>query len=202
MTTSIVIASYRYGHLAAHCIETVLEQTKKFDKIFFVDDGAGDCTHLPHLYPNVEYVLRETNMGTVRNFQDMLERVTTERCMFLGADNWLRPDTLEKLSESDADIVTYDIMVVGELKNEILRRHPNEVTKQHGAWYWDRNGGHHGSMLYNTKKAQEVGYWSNTPRTLEDLNLYNGMLSRGATVHHVPDAFLYYRRHKENFNPC
>jgi len=50
MTYSVVIASYKYGHLASHCIESVLAQTKPFDKIYFVDDGAGDCGHLRYLY--------------------------------------------------------------------------------------------------------------------------------------------------------
>jgi glycosyltransferase involved in cell wall biosynthesis len=40
---SVVIASYKYGHLAAHCIESVLSQSKMPNTIFFVDDGAMDC---------------------------------------------------------------------------------------------------------------------------------------------------------------
>jgi hypothetical protein len=51
---TVVISSYKYGHLAAHCIESVLCQTKKADKILFVDDGVGDCHHLPKLYPSIE----------------------------------------------------------------------------------------------------------------------------------------------------
>ena len=42
-TITVVIASYQYGHLAAHCIESVLCQSRKPDKILFVDDGVGDC---------------------------------------------------------------------------------------------------------------------------------------------------------------
>lgn len=202
MSTTIIIASYKYGHLAAHAIESVLEQTKPFERILFVDDGVGDCAHLPQHYPEVEFIFREQNLGTVKNFQDMLERVTTKRCMFLGADNWLRADTHELLSHSDADVVTYDIVVCGDRRNEILKRHPDEVDRQYGYWYWDRSGGHHGSMLYNTSKAKAVGYWSGAGRTLEDMHLYNGMIGNGATREHVSQGLLYYRRHRDNFNPC
>lgn len=202
LDSTLVIASYKYGHLAAGAIESALEQTLPFSRILFVDDGVGDCAHLPSIYPEVEYVFRNENMGTVRNFQDMLERVNTGYCMFLGADNWLRPDTLEKLSVSHADIVTYDIVVVGELKREITSRHPQEVVQYMGGYYWDRSAGHHGSMLYKTAKAKEVGYWSAGGRTLEDMNLYNGMIARGATREHIKEGLLYYRRHRENFNPC
>ena len=50
MTYSLVICSYKYGHLAAHAIESALSQSKRFDKIYFVDDGVGDCEHILILY--------------------------------------------------------------------------------------------------------------------------------------------------------
>lgn len=202
MTYTIVICSYKYGALAAHAIESVLAQTKKFDKIFFVDDGVGDCKHLPSIYPEVEYVLRDTNLGTVDNFQDMLNRVTTDYVMFLGADNWLRADTLEILDKNLADVVLYDIMVTGEFKEEILKRHMFEMEKSQGDYYWKRLG-HHGSMLYKTELAKQVGGYNDGygERTLEDLSLFNRLQKAGATTKHVPEALLYYRRHRENFNP-
>ena len=103
---TIVIASYHYGHLAAHCIESILAQTQSPAKVWFVDDGGSDCEHLPELYPELNYVLRTKNLGTVENFQDMLDRVTTEYVRFIGADNWLRADAVEHLSKATTDIVT------------------------------------------------------------------------------------------------
>jgi glycosyltransferase involved in cell wall biosynthesis len=199
---TVVISSYHYGHLASHCIESLLAQTKKPERILFVDDAAGDCGHLPKLYPEVEYVFRETNLGTVDNFHDMLMRVESEYVMFLGADNWLRSDTIELLSKAQSDIVTYDIMVTGELKDEITKRHPHEIQKYQGDWYWQRKGVHHGSMLYRTKLGQKVGYKKmrhNVEQTEEDWNLWNQMIKNGATVSYLNQALLYYRRHRENF---
>lgn len=202
---TIVISSFHYGHLASHCIETVLSQTKMPERILFVDDGAGDCEHLPKIYPEVEYVLRSENLGVVDNFDDMLRRVTSEYVMFVGADNWLRSDTIESfeevISRNNCDVITYDIMVTGELKTEILNRHPREVSLTQGDFYWERNG-HHGSMLYRTKLGQEIGYRKrveNSSHTEEDWNLWNEMLKRNAKIVRVPRPFLYYRRHRENF---
>jgi hypothetical protein len=48
----------------------------------------------------------------------MLNRVETDYVMFLGADNWLRSDTLQMLSQYKEDIITYDIMLTGELKRK------------------------------------------------------------------------------------
>jgi len=204
MTYGCVIASYKYGHLAAHAIETVLEQTKQFDKVWFVDDGVGDCTHLPELYPEVNYVLRTKNMGTVANFQDMLmNEVDTDYVMFLGADNWLRADALEQLSEWTTDIVMYDIMVVGDRRNEIEGRHPGETQRDPEGLYWHRDGGHHGSMLYKTGMAKRAGGYQSPPgRSLEDMHLYNALMNKGATIKHLQKPLLYYRRHRENYNPC
>lgn len=204
MSNSLVISSYFYGHLGGHAIESALAQTKPFDEIYFVDDCAGDCRNLTNIYPEVHFILRDNNLGVVKNFQDMLNRVTGERVMFLGADNWLHPKTLETLSAVDADVVTYDIMVVGERSNEILGRHPTEVTKTGEGYYWDRSAGHHGSMLYNAQMARDVGgyLYDQRGRSVEDMVLYHRLLDAGATRQHVSEALLYYRRHRENFNPC
>jgi len=115
---TVIIASYRYGHLAAHCIESLLSQSTLPSRILFVDDGGLDCTHLPNLYPDVEYIFRPINLGVVDNFQDMLSKVDTEYVLFIGADNWLRSDAITLLSNASTDIVTYDIVVTGELRKK------------------------------------------------------------------------------------
>lgn len=202
MDITIVIASYKYGHLAAHCIESVLSQSVKPTKILFIDDGVGDCTHLPALYPSVEFILREENLGTVANFQDALMRVDTKYCMFLGADNWISSDTIQLLATCNTDIIMYDIIVTGELKENILTWHSKEVVGFNGDYYWNRRWKHHGSMAYNTLMAKSIGYVRNkdSVRTEEDLVLFNALIKMGATVSHIPKGLLYYRRHKENFN--
>jgi glycosyltransferase involved in cell wall biosynthesis len=199
---TIVVASYQYGHLAAHCIESILAQSQSPEKIFFVDDGAKDCQHLPNLYKDIEYVMRPKNIGTVQNFQDMLSRVKTEYVMFIGADNWLRSDAIELLSTAKTDILTYDIVVTGELKDEILIRVPGQTQRYQGDHYWNRHQQHHGSMLYRTSLGQKIGYkkrFENGKHPQEDWNLWDKMLEQGATVSSINEGLLYYRRHRENF---
>ena len=201
---TVVVASYKYGHLAAHCIESLLSQTRLPDRVLFVDDGVGDCKHLPRIYPTVDYVMREVNMGTAENFQDMLMRVDTQYTMFLGADNWLRSDTIEKLMEKtpEADIVTYEIMVTGEHKMNHPDAHAPDAI--HGGDVWWRRQGHHGSMLYRTSYGQAAGYGRREGRanSEEDWVLWDRMKEMGARIFHVPEPLLYYRRHRENFIAC
>ncbi len=198
---TVVIASYRYGHLAAHCIESLLSQTVSPSRVLFVDDGVGDCEHLPGLYPTVEYVLRPENLGVVDNFQDMLSRVETEYVLFIGADNWLRSDSIELLSGATTDIVTYDIVVTGELKDEILTRVPGQTQPYLGDLYWDREAQHHGSMLYRTALGKEIGYQNRfvNAHPQEDWNLWDKMMEQGASVASIKEGLLFYRRHRENF---
>ena len=199
---TVVIASYRYGHLAAHCIESLLSQTISPTRILFVDDGGLDCNHLPSLYPDIEYVLRDENLGVVDNFQDMLSRVNTEYVLFIGADNWLRSDAIELLSETSADVVTYDVIVTGELKEDILMRSPIETFSHQGDLYWNRQDQHHGSMMYRTALGQKIGYkkrYENGVHPQEDWNLWDKMLQQGATVASLKEGLLFYRRHRENF---
>ena len=199
---TVVIASYRYGHLAAHCIESLLSQTIAPARILFVDDGGFDCDHLPNLYPNIEYVFRDKNLGVVDNFQDMLSRVNTEYVLFVGADNWLRSDAIELLSKVSADIVTYDVIVTGELKEDILMRLPIQAFPHQGDLYWDRQEQHHGSMMYRTALGQKIGYkkrYEDGAHPQEDWNLWDKMLEQGATVASLKEGLLFYRRHRENF---
>ena len=200
---TVVIASYGYGHLAAHCIESLLSQTILPERILFVDDGAHDCLHLEPLYPEIEFVHRPKNLGTVANFQDMLERVKTEYVIFVGADNWLRSDTIEMLSKEKADIVTYDIVVTGELKDEILNRVPGESFKVNGDHYWSRKDKHHGSMMYKTNLGKRIKYEKRFPNSSahsqEDWRLWDLMLASGASVSSISEGLLFYRRHRENF---
>jgi glycosyltransferase involved in cell wall biosynthesis len=199
---TVVIASYRYGHLAAHCIESLLSQTTPPTRILFVDDGGLDCNHLPSLYPEIEYILRHQNLGVVDNFQDILAQINTEYVLFIGADNWLRSDAIELLSNASADIVTYDIVVTGELKEEILVRVPGETLSYQGDLYWDRQDQHHGSMMYRTSFGQKIGYkkrYEDGAHPQEDWNLWDKMIEQDATVASLKEGLLFYRRHRENF---
>jgi len=202
---TVVIASAGYGHLAAHCIESVLCQTRKPNKILFVDDAFGDCAALEKRY-ELQWIFRPHNLGVTANFQEILkERVRTKYVLFVGADNWLRPDTVElltdKAKQTNADIITYDIVVTGTNRQSILRNNP-DCRPYQGDQYWPRVNQHHGSMMYRVEKAKQCGGYREIKEwslPAEDLGLWQNMTNAGATVSHVPEGLLYYRRHEANF---
>ena len=206
---TVCIASYKYGHLAGHAIDSVLCQTKPVDKIIVVDDGVGDLAIVKEKYPEkfIKWIYREKNMGTAANFNDvLLNHINTDQAMFLGADNYLRPDTIEKLSKHKADIISYDIALFGTEVNHFKRK-VGAVENGNGYPIWRFKKGNihtgnyiHGSSLYNAKMAKRFGYKpSGGSNSEEDYMLWRAMLDNGATHIHVPEPMLYYRRHKHNF---
>jgi glycosyltransferase involved in cell wall biosynthesis len=133
MSVCVAICSYGYGHLAAQAIESVLSQTRKPDQILLVDDGKHDgITTLGSRY-NIETIIRVQNLGVVKNFNDILfKHVKTDKLLMLGADNYLHPQTIEKLTELDADIISYDITLIGTDVDEFRKQVPtHELTGYH-----------------------------------------------------------------------
>lgn len=186
MTLTVNLMSFFYGHLAAQAIESVLSQTVKPDVIRFYDDGAGDCGHLPEIYPEVEFILRPNNLGIVDNFNDAIIRTDTDRVIFLGADNWLHPKTVEKCLEREEDIVSYDAFKFGNGEPE----------------YWHLDKWPHGSAMYNVELAKQFMYAaSGGEHSEEDFVLFTKMLQNGASLHIIEEPLLMYRwRHRRNFN--
>lgn len=206
MTIQVNIISYGYAHLAAHCIESVLSQTRKPDKILVVDDGKHDGIEKMDRYP-IEILVREKNLGIVENFNDVLMNHTNSgKTMFLGADNYLRPDALELMDREEADIVSSDIALVGTEVEKFRQGLITEYSSGYHVWRFlpgdiDRGNYIHGSSLYRVDRAKKYGYkGSGGAHTEEDWMLWRQMILGGATHRHIAEPLLYYRRHKSNFN--
>lgn len=216
MSITVVIPSYGYGHLVAHAIDSVLAQTLQPERIIVVDDGANDGVYEVASKYDVSVIKRPHNLGILKNFNDiLLNFVKTEKVMFLGADNYLRPDALEKLN-LDYDIVSYDLALVGshwqktrKLKDvytfkdgyyiKRFKKYPNILKKI------IRANVIHGSALYNAKMAQKLGGYErggkpDRKKLNEDWGLWKKLLHNGATHYHVSEPLLYYRKHQFNFN--
>src|SRR5215813_5015672 len=200
---TIAIVSYRYGHLIAQAIESVLSQTQLPSHVVIVDDGARDVAPVAQKYLDdfrrrhigVVLIDREKNLGIVENFNDVLmNAVRTPRVMFLGADNYLRPDALERLSALKEDIVSYDIALFGaDSAAFAAEMKTTEVRDGYPIWRFvkgdiTRANYIHGSSLYNATLAKRYGYRASGHwYTEEDWMLFRAMLEGGATHAHVAE---------------
>lgn len=190
--------SYGYGHLAAHCIESVLSQTRMPDKIVFIDDGKGDCRHIPKLYPDIDFTERPKNLGITDSFNSALfGYVDTEDVMFVGADNWLHPKAIEYLSSAQQDINSCDLYVTGA-GTDAWRDFP-ETQDEYPVWRLQ--GSAHGCSIYDVKWARDVGGYDtniNSPKNESDALLFNKMIDAGATIGYVRRPLIYWRQHRWN----
>lgn len=196
---TVCIMSYRYGHLVAQAVESVLAQTLQPKQIVVVDDGAGDCDQaLKHYEGQVWYVRRPQNFGIVKNFRTALSNVTTPRVLFLGADNYLRPDALERLSASECDIVSSYLAFVGPDAQKASQGLTG-ITVKDGYPVYELKAPH-GSSLYNVELAREVGGYeaSGGEKSEEDSVLFKKMINAGATHEVIEEPLLYYRKHAAN----
>lgn len=206
--TQVNIISYGYAHLVAQAIESVISQTKRPDRILVVDDGKHDGVEMVASRYPVEVLIRPQNLGIVDNFQDVLMNHTfSDKVMFLGADNWLRPDALEKM-DTGADIVSSDIALFGENTEQF--RNGLKAEHKDGFYIWRFEKGNietgnyiHGSSLYDVKKAKAAGGYKrneHSKNTEEDWMLFREMIRQRASHEHIQEPLLFYRRHKANFN--
>lgn len=204
---SVYVLSYKYAHLAGHAVDSVKSQTRKPEKLVLVDDGGNDGVDKVAEKMGVEYLHWE-NKGIAGTFQACIDHCTTKKMMFLGADNWLRPDTLELLGRVKADIVTYDVACCGELVDKWING-SMDISDWHGYKRWRLYKGNniqedndiHGSALFNTELAKQVACRGNTYNGgCVDWELWKDLDKLGATVGYVSEPLLFYRRHKDNFS--
>lgn len=198
MALTVCIVSYGYGHLAAHAIESVLNQTQQPDKIIFIDDGKGDCRHIPKLYLDIDFDERKENLGITESFNSALYGyVDTTEVMFMGADNWLHPLAIELMSAQQQDINSSDMYVVGA-GEDAWKDYP-EIQDDYPIWRLQ--GSAHGCSIYNVQWARDVGGYetsSNSEKNESDSMLFNKMIDAGATLGYVRRPLIYWRKHLWN----
>jgi glycosyltransferase involved in cell wall biosynthesis len=223
MSISVVIISYNYGMFAAQAIDSVLSQTKRLDRIVFVDDCSADgdigCAVAERF--GIDVIRRENNYGVLKNFQDILfNQVTTDRMIMLGADNWFRNDAIEKMSAEDADIVSTDYYTTGSGIKETgiatnwkyvyengyyVRRFPHYTSPEKIKEKIREKNFIHGSSLFNVVLSRACGgYKIMNPNPggrglCEDWGNWSGMIEAGARLCHIPEPLLYYRKHRFNW---
>jgi glycosyltransferase involved in cell wall biosynthesis len=195
---SVAVISYKYGHLIAQAIDSVLSQTRKPDALVVVDDGAYDCHFVKEKYPEVELIERPVNLGIVGNKNDILFNVIkTDKMVMLGADNWLRPDALEKMEKSGTDIVSSWLYITGEEAHDTRGAC---VYNDCGYFRWELPGPH-GCSLHDVEKARAAGGYkpSGRAKSEEDSVMFSKMIENGSSFSVVAEPLLYYRRHRHNF---
>ncbi len=214
-SVSLIIANYNYGHFAAEAIESALHQTVPPDEILFIDDCSVDNSMevAARYKEKIRIVRNEKNLGIVANFNKAVSLTSGEYICFLGADNRLRSDYIEKCKlaldmHPEAAIAYTDVALFGP-RAEVLAHKvgatPVEGTAEVFLWRFvdfteetrrtlAQNNFIHGSSMYRRKAFEHVGGYreSNGP---EDHHLFVRMVNAGWSAVHCKEFLLEYRQH-------
>lgn len=105
MKFSIIVPVYNAEKYIRQSIQSVLNQTYQDYEIVLVDDGSLDgsgkiCDELARLYPDKVQVLHQKNQGQLLTRGNGIEASRGEYCLFLDADDALRPEGLQLLENT------------------------------------------------------------------------------------------------------
>lgn len=220
---SCIIASYNYGEFLVEAIESVLRQTIIPDEILISDDCSTDDTRLiaesyVKKYPNlIKYNRNETNLGIVNHFNKAIQLTNGEYVFFLGADNRLLSNYVEKcinvLDSSDNVAIAYtdyaffgnrakliyDCFSVEQQGNIIenifysIKFPEFKTLSELKDNLRDRNF-IHGSSMYKRKVFNEVGGYLKSNKA-EDYNLFKRIVEKDYLAKKVHGTSLEYRQH-------
>ena len=118
---SVIVPMYGVENYIARCADSLFAQTYPAIEFIFVDDGGKDRTveilrgilekQDPALQARVR-IISKVNEGLPHARKTGLDAATGEYVLHVDADDWVEPETVEKLVrtavDTDADIVVYD----------------------------------------------------------------------------------------------
>lgn len=97
---SIVINNYNYSEFLETCIESALAQTYQNLEIIVVDDGSTDRSRsVLGKYKNRVQLILKDHGGETTARNEGFKRTSGEIVSFLDSDDFLRPDTVERVVE-------------------------------------------------------------------------------------------------------
>jgi glycosyltransferase involved in cell wall biosynthesis len=189
------------------------------DEFIIIDDASTDgARDVMELYRNdARLVFNEKNLGVIGNFRKAVQLSSGDYIAFLGADNRMRADYVERCRSAlaghdDAALVYTDMSIfgarggllaeqvhaaeVGESASErwkiFLWRFP-EPTPERIQWLHKTNF-IHGSSMYRRIDYERAGGYCESPRP-EDHDLFHRMLRKGRRAIHLPYPLIEYRQH-------
>ncbi len=121
---SIIIPVYNTGAYLEKCINSVLNQNYPDYEIILIDDGSKDdsfsvCKSYSENNCKIKAYTQE-NKGQLPTRQRGISLSNGDYCLFLDSDDWLEPNTLNKLNnvckEFNSDMVCFRLQLVSDEK--------------------------------------------------------------------------------------
>jgi glycosyltransferase involved in cell wall biosynthesis len=219
---SVIVANYNYGQFLAEALDSVLDQSVPPDEILIADDASTDMSaeviaFFERTHPGRFKVLRnQQNLGIIDNFRQAAAASSGDYIAFLGADNLMRRDYVERCrSALDANpkaAVAYtDMTIFGALARVLAVKVSADSTQRSDVFHWrfpdptpevlaqfEKHNFIHGSSMYRRQAYDAVGGYASHAERPEDHNLFKRMLDLGWQPVHVKAPVIEYRQHSRD----
>ncbi|MEZ9596451.1 glycosyltransferase [Shewanella sp. 10N.261.52.F9] len=215
MKACIVTLIYNNYNSLIKTVNSVLEQDFDYQYIIY-DDGSSvlDDSVISELFDlivnrkNVTYIRKEENQGTVKAFNFCLLKTSCELIIPLSSGDVFYDHTSVKeiafaFNKGNVNLVTYDCLVydeepskeIGSLlpkkKDRALLQLSSECILAHILQYGNFISGARTS--YRRSFIENLGYFDEDFRLLEDLPFYLKSLSKGTKIYHLSKVIIYYK---------
>lgn len=145
-TISMIIPVYNAGAFLPRCLDSLMPQCRAGDEVILVEDGSADdsvaiCRRYVDQYPQVSFFQNpDSGVSSARNLG--LQKASGAWVCFLDADDWLFPDTLDRLRSQLAEGVdgVYGNYLRGDAPIDGSHRVTRVSPEQLAAWSLDAAG--------------------------------------------------------------
>lgn len=122
---SVLLTCYNHERYVETMLDSIAAQTLRPAQLIVTDDASTDgsadriAAWLAVHWPDADFVRHETNTGLPRMLNEALPLVRHELLAFASADDWLRPDRLEReaaflAADPDVALVYSDMELIDE----------------------------------------------------------------------------------------
>lgn len=130
----IVIAYNTPEQYLQKCIESIIKQTYSQIEIIIVDDGSENNVSetIKKYNDNRIKIIRQENQGESVARNVGIQATTTDNIMFVDSDDWIEPNTCEKINNYIKQIKDYEIIIFNtfvDFKNKSI---PNKFYDKIG----------------------------------------------------------------------
>ncbi len=201
---SVIIPCYNHAHFLPEAIESVQQQHYPNVEIVVVDDGSSDNTReVAESFPGVKYVY-QTNKGLSAARNTGIENSTGEFLLFLDADDWLTPNSIERNVQHLLKDEKLAFVSGGHRKvfvdEKVEKKETREVTSDHYNWLLQGNYiGVPAAVMFRRWAFDEILYDTTPPNSCADYDLTLRVARKFPVAHHT-DIVASYRIHSASMS--
>ena len=205
---SVIVTSYNADRTLPRALDSILGQTLADFELLVCDDGSSDGTpEVIRQYEARDHRVRGIQLqhqGVAAARQAGIQAARGEYTIFVDADDWIEPETLEALvqkgRQEKADIVICDMRIIRNHGSETSVQDPGDASGEELIpLLFDRI---HGSLCNKLIRRDcylrhGIGFLQGL-NCCEDLLVVLKLLDAGATTSYIPKAFYNYDKTGES----